>query len=69
MRLTIYAVNNTEETILSTEENNSALNDDVNTSLHDDATWGPWMLRITLAGTLIFMWWLVIYDHGVVSHH
>lgn len=67
MRLTIYAFNNTEETILSTEENNSALNDD--TSLHDDATWGPWLLRITLAGTLMFMWWLVIYDHGVVSHH
>ncbi len=60
-------VNNTEETILSTEENNSALNDA--TSLHDDATWGPWLLRITLAGTLMFMWWLVIYDHGVVSHH
>ncbi|MCU7835884.1 MAG: hypothetical protein KZQ83_11620 [gamma proteobacterium symbiont of Taylorina sp.] len=54
---------------MSTEENNTDLNSITNTSLHDDATWGPWMLRITLAGTLIFMWWLVIYDHGVVSHH
>jgi hypothetical protein len=39
------------------------------TSQSHDVTWGPWLLRLTLAGTLIFMWWLVIYDHGVVSHH
>ena len=55
--------------ILSSEKNNSDLDNTLNTSLHDDATWGPWVLRLTLAGTLIFMWWLVIYDHGVVSHH
>ncbi|MFK5986302.1 MAG: hypothetical protein QM479_12880 [Pseudomonadota bacterium] len=42
---------------------------ELHTSLHDGATWGPWLLRITLAGTLFFMWWLVIYDHGVIAHH
>lgn len=38
-------------------------------SLHDDVSWGPWLFRLTLAGTLFFMWWLVIYDHGVLAHH
>jgi hypothetical protein len=47
--------------------NNTSAQEDTN--LHADATWGPWLLRITLAGTLLFMWWLVIYDHGVISHH
>ncbi|MFK5891601.1 MAG: hypothetical protein QM504_00090 [Pseudomonadota bacterium] len=51
---------------MSSEDKNTATN---NTSLHKDATWGPWLLRITLLGTLLFMWWLVIYDHGVISHH
>ena len=57
--------------VLSSENNNPATNadDNVDTSLHKDATWGPWMFRITLAGTLFFMWWLVIYDHGVIAHH
>jgi len=41
----------------------------VNTSLHKDATWGPWLFRLTMVGTLIFIWWLVIYDHGVLAHH
>jgi len=59
-----------EEIILSTEKNNPLTDSNsTSTSVHDDTTWGPWVFRITLAGTLIFMWWLVIYDHGVVSHH
>ncbi len=41
----------------------------IDTSLHQGATWGPWLLKLTLAGTLFFMWWLVIYDHGVIAHH
>ncbi len=36
---------------------------------HYETTWGPWLFRLTLAVTLFFMWWLVIYDHGVVTHH
>ncbi|MDX2507721.1 MAG: hypothetical protein QNL62_25050 [Gammaproteobacteria bacterium] len=54
---------------MSTEKNEQPTANTARKSLHDDVTWGPWMLRITLAGTLLFMWWLVIYDHGVVSHH
>ena len=36
---------------------------------NNDVSWGPWLLRITLLATLTFMWWLVIYDHGVISQH
>ena len=32
-------------------------------------TWGPWLFGAVLAGMLVFFWWLVIYDHGVVPHH
>ncbi len=42
---------------------------DIDLSLHKDATWGPWLFRMTMVGTLVFMWWLVIYDHGVLAHH
>lgn len=31
--------------------------------------WGKWLFRVTLTLGLIFMWWLVIYDHGVVTQH
>ncbi len=33
------------------------------------ATWGPWLLRGVFLASMIYAWWLVIYDHGVVSHH
>jgi len=59
--------------VLSTKKNNlevdTDLSGDIDTSLHSDATWGPWLFRLTMIGTLIFMWWLVIYDHGVAPHH
>lgn len=32
------------------------------------ATWGPWLFRAALAATLVFFWWLVVYDHGVAPH-
>lgn len=41
----------------------------IDSSLHDGATWGPWLFRLSMLGTLVFMWWLVIYDHGVLAHH
>lgn len=44
-------------------------NNEIDLSLHKDATWGPWLFRMTMVGTLVFMWWLVIYDHGVLAHH
>jgi len=52
-----------------TSETNRDINNSVDASLHKDATWGPWLFRLTMLGTLIFMWWLVIYDHGVLAHH
>jgi len=30
---------------------------------------GPTVFYITLAAMLVFFWWLLIYDHGVVSAH
>jgi len=40
------------------------------TNVHDEQSeWGKWLFRITLVASLVFIWWLVIYDHGVVSHH
>ena len=56
-----------DETLTSEKELEN--NNTIDTSLHQDATWGPWLFRLTMAGTLIFMWWLVIYDHGVAPHH
>ncbi len=59
--------------VLSAENNNAeadaGTSSDIDTSLHSDATWGPWLFRLSMAGTLLFMWWLVIYDHGVAPHH
>jgi hypothetical protein len=34
-----------------------------------ETNWGPWLFRLVLLVTLVFFWWLVIYDHGVVSTH
>lgn len=34
-----------------------------------DSTWGPWLFRGFMVLSLVFAWWLVIYDHGVVSQH
>ncbi len=34
-----------------------------------ESNWGPWLFRLVLLATLVFFWWLVIYDHGVVSTH
>ncbi|MEH6626638.1 MAG: hypothetical protein V7739_09340 [Motiliproteus sp.] len=39
------------------------------TADYGKATWGPWLLRGVFLGSAVFAWWLVIYDHGVVSHH
>lgn len=30
---------------------------------------GQTVFYICLAATLVFFWWLLIYDHGVVSAH
>lgn len=32
------------------------------------ATWGPTLFYAALIATLVFFWWLVIYDHGVQPH-
>jgi len=32
-------------------------------------TWGPWLFRLVALLSAVFVWWLVIYDHGVVSAH
>lgn len=32
-------------------------------------TWGPWVFRAVFVASLVFAWWLVIYDHGVASVH
>jgi len=33
------------------------------------STWGPWLFWGVALASSIFIWWLVIYDHGVVTHH
>ncbi len=30
--------------------------------------WGPILFYAALIATLVFFWWLVIYDHGVQPH-
>jgi len=30
--------------------------------------WGPKLFLISLAASLLFFWWLVIYSHGVTPH-
>lgn len=30
---------------------------------------GKAVFYLTLAASLVFFWWLLIYDHGVVSTH
>ncbi len=40
-----------------------------NYSTAEDATWGKWLFRGVIVLSLVFMWWLVIYPHGVVTHH
>ncbi len=34
-----------------------------------ESNWGPWLFRLVLLATLVFFWWLVIYDHGVAPTH
>ncbi len=34
-----------------------------------ETNWGPWLFRLVLVATLVFFWWLVIYDHGAASTH
>ena len=34
-----------------------------------ETNWGPWLFRLVLLATLVFFWWLVIYDHGVAPTH
>ncbi len=40
---------------------------------HEDkgasATWGPKLFYAALIASLVFFWWLVIYDHGVKPIH
>ncbi|MDX8412243.1 MAG: hypothetical protein R8K46_10315 [Mariprofundaceae bacterium] len=33
------------------------------------SNWGPKLFLATLVAALIFFWWLLLYSHGVVSHH
>jgi hypothetical protein len=33
------------------------------------ATWGPKLFYVALIASLIYFWWLVIYDHGVRPIH
>jgi len=33
------------------------------------ATLGKIVFWLTLAATVLFFWWLLIYDHGAVSAH
>ncbi len=44
-----------------------------NESEHDNeksaATWGPKLFYAALIASLVFFWWLVIYDHGVKPLH
>lgn len=42
---------------------------DENEDQPGEYTWGPKLLAAVLVGMLIFFWWLVLYSHGVVSHH
>lgn len=32
-------------------------------------TWGPKLFYVALIASLVFFWWLVIYDHGVKPLH
>jgi len=31
--------------------------------------WGPALFLATLAGVLVFFWWMLIYSGGVEVHH
>jgi len=42
---------------------------DTDYSTLEDATWGKWLFRGVIVASLVFMWWLVIYPHGVAPHH
>jgi len=33
------------------------------------SSWAPMLFWATLAGILVFFWWLLIYSHGVEIHH
>lgn len=33
------------------------------------SSWAPILFWATLAGILVFFWWLLIYSHGVEVHH
>jgi len=32
-------------------------------------TWGPWLFRVIALVSLIFVWWMVIDDHGIAPTH
>lgn len=36
---------------------------------HRGGSWGVWLFRATIAATLVYSWWLLIYSNGIVSHH
>jgi hypothetical protein len=73
MRNTLLSMDKTTPTGSIIKENKQlethGVDNDIDTSLHSGATWGPWVFRFSMVATLVFMWWLVIYDHGVISHH
>ncbi len=52
---------------------NEQTNDSKTEAAIDDSvyqgSWGPWLFRVALVAGLVFMWWLVIYDHGVKAVH
>jgi len=31
--------------------------------------WGQVLFWVTFVAVLVFFWWLLIYDHGIVSTH
>jgi len=36
---------------------------------HRGGSWGAWLFRATVVATLVYSWWLLIYSHGIASHH
>jgi len=50
----------------TSEKNNKPIKESVS---HDGASWGPRIFWATLLVLLVFFWWLLIYSHGVETHH
>ncbi len=44
-------------------------NDSNQKKVPQESSWGPKLFYITLAASLVFFWWLLIYSHGVSPTH